>query len=310
MPNLTTLARKPLTSDSVPDTLTVHSVPSIPDNQSDSLTGDSVLDTLTIHSGPLVVGLDWERDGWRVSYGQGVGVKMTRAALLNEPFTAAALVIVEQAHMKERNAYSVAQVYTAAELAILACRDKVKLFPGMPGQLAKAAREVGNISGEVNEYGTPLPDKEKDAETMALYAAKSPQRVCTWKPLRLAGEDPSRRLWPARDALRDDLREALNPLRSAWNAKPTAGNLRTRPDGEFIGIRFILNAIGLSSSYRPNMARSQLTHHGMRHYKGGRDGGERSQYMRNLRHFMQLLRDHTLTDDSVPDALTRHSVGS
>lgn len=353
-----------LTTDSVPDTLTSHSEQTINEG-GDSLTGDSGLDSLTTHSVPSVVGLDWERDGWRVSHNGEPAVKVGRNELLTMPFAAAELVIVEQAHMRERNAYSVAQVYTSDELETLACRNKVKLFPGMPGQLARAAREVGNITDKVNEHGKPLPDKTKDAETMALFALNSPARVATWKPLRIGQEDPSRRLWEYRDSLRDDLREALNPLRTAWNAKPVAeryalpevanfcllldanfdkltggvkeqfgirrsrngirvermtaaitvylsvatreGQQRVRPDGEFIGVRFILDAIGLSSSYRPNMARSQLTHHGMRHYKGGRDGGHRSEYMRNLRHFIQFLRD-SLTGDSVPDSLTMHSV--
>jgi hypothetical protein len=368
------------------NTLTIY-----PGKDSDSLTHDSVPDTLTGHSVPVFAGLDWERDGWRVSVDGAPATKVSRDALLGMKFDGVDHVIVEQAHMRERNIYSVAQVYTADELDSLACRAKVKLFPGMPGQLARAAREVGNITDKVNEYGHPLPDKTKDAETMALFAKKSPNRVSSWKPLRAVNLDPSRRLWPARQALRDDLKEALNPLRSAWNVKPTAeryalpevvrfcelldrifddltdgikeqfgirrsrngirvermsaaitcylavytreGERRSRPDGGFIGIRFILDAIGLSSSYRPNMARSQLTHYGMRRYKGGRGGGCRSEYMRNLRRFLAIMRDaatiscetacstrsrdtdsaansgsDSLTHDSVPDTLTHHSV--
>ena len=328
---------------------------------------------------PVVVGLDWERDGWRVSYCGQPAVRMSRGDLLADEFPGVDLLIVEQAHMRERNIYSVAQVYSKDELLRLAARGKVKLFPGMPGQLSKAARAVGNISGAVNNYGHPLPDKTKDAETMALFAMQSPARVASWKPLV---SNSSRTLWEPRNALRDDLREVLNPLRSAWNSKgiheryalpevadfcallsqhyehlpaavreqfgisqkrlttkdgtPTAasrvangirvermsaaitcyllvytrdGQLRVRPDGRFIGIRFILDAVGMSSSYVPNMARSQLTHHGMRNYKGGRDGGCRSEYMRNLRHFLQFLRDASgsLTLDSELDSLTYHS---
>lgn len=372
-------AGESLTPDSVLDTLTLHSIPSSPSspNDSDSLTRDSVLDTLTPHSGPVVAGLDWERDGWRVSINGAPCIKIGRDELLTMTFDGVDLVIVEQAHMKERNVYSVAQVYTADELRRLACRSKIKLFPGMPGQLARAARTVGNVRRDATGepvledrggYKVTVPDKDRDAETMALYAAASPERVATWKPLRLDEDDPSRRLWPARDALRNDLREALNPLRTAWNAKSTAekyalpevadfcalldanfdaltagikeqfgirrsrngirvermsaaltcylavytrnGELRTRPDGGFIGVRFILDAIGLSSSYRPNMARSQLTHYGMRHYKGGRDGGARSEYMKNLRQFLAIMRDAAsdpLTPDSVLDTLTVHS---
>jgi hypothetical protein len=309
-----------------------------------TLNHDSPPDALKSDSVPRVVGLDWEKDGWRVSLDGAAATKMSREELLDEEFPGFGLVVVEQAHMKERNVYSVAQVYTADELRALKCRSKIRLFPGMPGQLAKASRAVGNVLDKTDDYDRALPDKVRDAETMALFAKSSPGRVASWKPLRLASEDPSREFWPARDALRDDLREALNPLRSAWNAMPTAqrytlpevatfcallddnfgaltdgvkdqfgirrsrngirvermasaltcylavydrdGELRTRPDGGFIGIRFILDAIGMSSSYRPNMARSQLTYHGMRHYKGGR-----SAYMRNLRHFLAMLRD-------------------
>lgn len=367
-----TFGSDPLTEDSVLDTLTTHSEPANLFDRGDPLTMDSVLDTFTQHSEPLVVGLDWERDGWRVSVGGASCTKMSREALLNEPFAGIDLVIVEQAHMRERNAYSVAQVYTAEELRRLRCRAKIKLFPGMPGQLARAARAVGNVTTETNEWGGFLPDKTKDAETMAQFAAASPARLASWKPLYLEGEDPSRRLWEARDALRDDLKEALNPLRAAWNAMGTAekyalpevadfcalldanfdklspevkamfgikrgrngirvekmaaaltcylavytreGEIRLRPDGKFIGIRFILDSIGMSSSYKPNMARSQLTHHGMRWY--GKKASEpvsqalRSKYMRHLRHFLQFLRDAAgdpLTADSVLDTLTEHS---
>lgn len=361
-------AGESLTLDSVPDTLTLYSDPSNTSSPgSDSLTPDSVPDTLTLHSEPVVAGLDWERDGWRVSIAGAPAVKVSRDDMLTTNLLDAAdIVVVEQAHMRPRTVYSVAQVYTEDELRTLPFRSKIRLFPGMPGQLARAARAVGNVSNKVNEYGQPLPDKDKDAETMAMFAAASPERVASWKRLKLPEEDPARKLWPARDQLRDDLREALNPLRTAWNAKSTAekyalpevarfcalldstfddlsdgvkeqfgirrsrngirvermpaaltvylavytreGDLRLRPDGQFIGVRFILDSIGMSSSYRPNMARSQLTYHGMRHYKGGRDGGARSEYMRNLRHFIQILRDSdSLTADSVPDTLTVHS---
>lgn len=362
-----------LTLDSAPDAPTPHSRQT-PDESSDSLTPDSAPDALTRHSGPTFVGLDWERDGWRMSIAGSAPIKVTKADLLTSTLDEADLVIVEQAHMKPRNAYSVAQVYTQKELDALPFRDKVIMFPGMPGQLAKAARTVGNILRDSDgnpvlktvqgtDYKTTVPDKELDAATMALYAVG---RCASWRPL-VRSQSSAERLWPARDALREDLREGLNPLRAAWNAKLTAekyalpevadfcalldanfdaltdgvkeqfqirrsrngirvekmtpaitcylavrdrsGALRTRPDGKFIGVRFILDTIGMSGCYRPNMARSQLTHYGMRHYKGGRDGGHRNEYMRNLRNFLAFLRDASepLTTDSAPDALTPHS---
>jgi hypothetical protein len=358
-----------LTNDSVLDTLTNDSVPLVSDDGGDSLTTDSVLDTLTPDSVPAVVGLDWERDGWRVSV-NGVDPEfMSKEALLTATFADADYVVVEQAHMRERDVYSVAQVYTEDELRSLPFRDKIRLFPGMPGQLGRAARAVGNVTGELDKWGNPVPDKTKDAQTMSLYAQQSPAQLASWKCLKLPDEDPSRRLWPARDAIREDMKRTMNKVRVAWNAKPTAekyalpevvmfcgfldavmddltdgvkeqfgirrsskgirvermsaaltvflavrhrdGTLRTRPDGEFVGIRFLLDTIGMSSSYRPNLSRSQLTYHGMRHYKGGRDGGCRGEYMRNLRHFMQIIRDFdgdSLTVDSVLDTLTSNSV--
>jgi hypothetical protein len=357
------------------------------------------MNTATNSIAPVVVGLDWERGNWRASYAGQPSVLMTRDELLEETFPGVDVIVVEQAHMQERNDHSVAQIYFAGELESMAARAKIKLFPSMPGQLAKAARAVGNVqkndAGEPvlkpvqgTSYYTSVPDKTKDAETMSLYATLSPDRLRSWKPLRGIDESPSRHLWPARQQLRDDLRIALNPLRSAWAHKQTAeryalpevdrfvrlladnfdaipegvkqqfgisrvkkmvtaagkptkeskigygirvkhmtaamtvylsaytldGDLRLNPDGGFTGVRFILDAIGMSSSYRPNMARSQLTHYGMRHYKGGRDGGFRSEYMRNLRHFLAFLRDadkldgDSLTQDSVLDTLTLHSV--
>lgn len=355
-----------LTLDSAPDALTNHSTQN-PDNNSDALTPDSAPDALTEHSAPVVVGLDWERDGWRVSEAGKPSCSLPKDALLRAKFLDADYVVVEQAHMRERDVYSVAQVYTRDELQQLPFKDKLRLFPGMPGQLAKAARDVGNVTGETNEYGGLLPDKAKDAETMAQYAAKHPQRLRSWKKFRLPDEDKSRDLWPARDALRSDVGTAMNQLRVAWNNMRTAeryalpevadfcalldrnfdripdgvkeqygitrgkkkphairvermsaaltvyllthtrdGRLRTH-NGKPLGMRFMLKTVGLCNSYKPNMVRSQLTHHGMRHYKGGRDGGYRSEYMRNFRHFIRLLQSDALTNDSAPDALTLHS---
>ena len=311
-----------------------------------------------------VVGLDWDRDGWRASLDGLSPTKISRADLLTEDFSGFDVVIVEGAHFKERNPYSVAQVYSADELASLKFLDRVQLFPSMAGQLAKASRETGcilyeadGVTPKLDDLGRTIPDKERDSEALALYSKAHEDKRATWKRFHLPGQDPARRLWPYRDELRDDLREALNPLRAAWNAMGTAekyalpevadfvalldkgfddlpegvikqfgirrsrngirvermtaaltcylavytrdGQLRTRPDGGFIGIRFILDTIGMSATYRPNMARSQLTHHGMRHYKGGREGGFRSEYMRNLRNLLQYLRDQDpLTEDS------------
>lgn len=325
----------------------------------DSFTSDRLLDSLPNHKEPCVVGLDWERDGWRVSFNGSSARHVSRDDLLHEDFDGADFVVAESAHFKERNAYSVAQVYSERELQQLTFRSKLRLFPGMPGQLARAARDVGHVLDKQDKYGRPLPNKELDAETMAAYALKYPEKLRSWKRYRLPGSDPSRRLWEERDRLRDDLREALNPLRAAWSTMPTAqryalpeierfcqlldtayenlddeireqfgikrtrngirvekmtpaitaylcvydrdGNLRRRPDGGFIGVGFIVKAVGLCNSYRPNMARSQLTHYGMRHYKGGREGGERSRYMRNLRRFLAILRDaDLLTNDRRP----------
>lgn len=296
------------------------------------------------------VGVDWERGiGWNVSYAGLPTVTISKEDFLHEPFDGYDVVIVESAHLKPRNVYSVAQVYTEDELRVLACKDKIRLFPSMPGQLAKAAREVGNVSDKVNDWGAAMPDKDKDAETLALYAGGNPKKVAAWKKFYLPDEDPYRHLWEPRDELREELKLALNPIRQAWNNMKTAekyalpevvdlcaliernfdklpddvktqygirktrngvriekmssaitvylsvrtrdGELRTRPDGQFIGVRFILDAIGMSGTYMPNMARSQMTHHGMRHYKGGRDGGHRIEYMRNMRHLVQFLRD-------------------
>jgi hypothetical protein len=279
------------------------------------------------------------------------------------PFDDADVVVVEQAHLRERNVYSVSQVYTLDELRKLRCAAKVKLFPG------KLVWRASEFAGNVDSDGKPI--KDFDAESIAVYSAAHPAQRASWKRFVLPENDPARRLWPYRDALRADLQEALNPLRAAWNAMPTAqryalpevkrfcdllndvydqltpgireqygirrtrngirvermasaitlylavytreGRLRTRPDGGFIGVRFILDAIGLSHSHKPNMARSQLTWHGMRHYKGGRAGRQRCAYMRNLRHFLALMRDSagdSLIEDSALDALTLHSVPS
>ena len=311
-----------------------------------------------------MVALDWERDGWRVSYGGEPATKLSREALLLEDFPAVDVVLVEQAHMRERNPYSVAQVYTADELARLPFRDRIRLFPGK--KIPDAARFAGNIKG-TDDYGRGIPDKDKDAESLATYGLAHPESMKSWKPLYLAGEDPSRRLWPARDATRRPARGGQpdprgveqhghgGEVRAAWVARFCAllddnfdaltpgikeqfgirrsrngirvermssaitvylavfdrdGNLRTRPDGGFIGCRFILSAIGMSHSHRPNLARSQLTHYGMRHYKGGKAGGCRGEYMRNLRNFVAYLRNcDSLTDYVAPDAATSSGPG-
>ena len=308
----------------------------------DPLIVDSVLDTLTAHSEPVVVALDWERDGWRVSKNGMPAKRVSRADLLKMPFAEADVVVVEQAHLRERNAYSVAQVYDLDQLRKLACAEKIRLFPGKT--VHKASLFAGNVTGKLDAFDRPTPDKNKDAESIASFASAHPEKLYSWKRFVLPENDPSRRLWAARDALRADLQEALNPLRVAWNNKPTAekyqlpevvdfcalldrvyddltdgikeqygikrgrngirvdkmasaitlylcvfhrdGRLRLNPSGKFIGIRFILDSVGMSHSHKPNMARSQLTWHGLRHYKG-----TRREYMKNMRNFLALMRD-------------------
>ena len=119
-----------LTLDSAPDALTNHSTQN-PDNNSDALTPDSAPDALTKHSAPVVVGLDWERDGWRVSEAGKPSCSLPKDALLRAKFLDADYVVVEQAHMRERDVYSVAQVYTRDELQQLLFMDQLRLFPGL-----------------------------------------------------------------------------------------------------------------------------------------------------------------------------------
>lgn len=317
----------------------------------DSLTTASAPDALTGHSVPIIAGADWERDGWHVSVAGAPARKYTRAEFLAEPFADVDVLLIEAAHLKERNPYSVAQVYSADELRKLASRDKIKLFPGR--ETYKASNYTGHTVEKSDVRGNlvSVPDKTKDPESIALYAAAHPEKLAAWKLYRNA--DANRALWPARDKLRDDIREAMNQIRVAWNAKPTAeryalpevadfcalldrnfdaipedvkdqfgikrgrngirvermsaaitvylacytreGELRLNPQGRFIGVRFILDAIGMSHSFQPNMARSQLTWHGMRYFDKKAsdpiDKAARSRYMLNLRKLIQFLRD-------------------
>lgn len=297
-------------------------------------------DSLILDRGPVVAGLDWERDGWRVSVAGSSAVRVSREALLTDPLDGIDAVVVEAPHMRERNVYSVAQVYTEEELERLAFRKKVRLFPC--ALAPRAARYAGNVL-PTDKPNVFKPDKTKDAESIAAYAVAHPAQLQSWKRYKLPHEDAARSKWTARDDLRDALREALNPLRVAWNGKLTAeryalpevvrfcdllnaqydaltpevraqfgitrskngmrvarmpaaitlylalyerdGTLRRCPKGHPYGTQFVLDAIGMSHSNKPNMARSQLTYHGLRHYKG-----TRCEYMRNIRRFLRVLR--------------------
>lgn len=283
-----------------------------------------------------VLALDWERGTWSASLNGKKQFSIGKNGLLTQDFPDVDCVVVESAHMQRRNIYSVAQVYDENELRSLPFADKLRLFPER--QLSKAAKFAGNVDKD----GQVI--KEKDAESIAKFAVKHPEKLSAWRHFRFPGEEKSRHLWEARDAFRADIASAVNQLRYAWNNKLTEERyalpevqafikrldriyddvpehlremlgikrgrnglrvkrmsvaltlylcvftrndvLRVRPDGKFIGVRFILDAIGMSHSRVPNLARSQLVFHGMRHFDG-----TRAEYMRNVRQFLALMRD-------------------
>lgn len=98
----------------------------------------------------------------------------------------------------------------------MAFRDRLKMFPG---KLApKAAVFAGNATKGAD--GRTTSDKTKDAESLAIYAAGHPASVQSWK--RYVEHEKNKHLWPARDALREDLKVAVNQIRAAWNAMGTA----------------------------------------------------------------------------------------
>ena len=84
---------------------------------------------LRVTAGRSGGGLDWERDGLARQLRWRPATKLSRGAAPGG-LPAVDVVLVEQAHMRERwNPYSVAQVYTADELARLPFRDPFGCSP-------------------------------------------------------------------------------------------------------------------------------------------------------------------------------------
>lgn len=324
-------------------------------NDSDPVNEDTDLLSPSKHTRDTVVyGADWERKGqWLISRNGDPQYSLTRDEFKHATFADASDLIIEAAHLQERNKRSLAQVYELDELREIACADRIRLFPGK--KTYKASLYAGNAIVEVGPDGKSktVCDKTKDAESLAKYALDHPLQLASWKTFKLPENDPSRKLWPPRADVREDVDLRMNELRAEWRGVGSParhqlpeiaaivgvldanysrlsqsvkehykltylqrshelrvgtklselvtawmcvvnsdGTLRTRPDGEFVGIDFLRGAVGMSHKSVPNLARSQLTYHG-----GSLFVGTRGEYMKNLRNIMQMFRDGLTTSN-------------
>lgn len=171
----------------------------------------SAIEHIKSHNLQGLAAADWDTDGWNVAYEDGSTMKFTKQQFLDAQFMVGHVktLIIESPHMKERNDYSVAQVYYDAELNQFDPPCTVKLFPG---KLApKVAKYANNL-----EDGMPI--KTRDAESILLYAMDHPSTVAVLKKFIRPQEDMRRSTWIHREAVRKDAKLFLNKLRATWSA--------------------------------------------------------------------------------------------
>lgn len=150
-----------------------------------------------------IAAADWDApDTWKVSYPDDTIVPFTPAEFLRGEWWRPDIdcLVVENAHLKERNGFSVAQVYEEAELEQLALPAPIKLFPG------KLARRY-----DVYTEG----DKLHDSLGLRKYLENDTKMLRCLKNFQPPSEyDKSS--WEWRDKIRDDVGAMINIMRVKW----------------------------------------------------------------------------------------------
>lgn len=150
-----------------------------------------------------IAAADWDApDTWKVSYPDNTVVPFTPAEFLRGAWWRPEIscLVVENAHLKERNGFSVAQVYEEGELEKLALPVPIKLFPG------KLARRYDQYTEG---------DKLHDSLGLRRYLEDNPKVFRCLKDFQPPSEyDKSS--WAWRDALRNDIGAMINIMRVKW----------------------------------------------------------------------------------------------
>lgn len=290
----------------------------------------------TVHG---VAAADWDAPSlWRISYPDGCKQNLTREEFLRCEFSKRFdVLVVEAAHLKERNELSVAQVYSKDELNNWRPYFEVKLFPAK--STPKALEKVGlqknkddaeairflvrsrpdifvslkpfvapkNNQKKINSHMHRTAIREDIARTYNIFRAKLKTMTCDE-----ARDMPEIVRCRARvesfyDSLSEEMCEQFNirymkkgprkglllfesptqMMSAYYTVFDKDDKLRVRPDGKFVGIRYLRDdVIGLSHSHQPNLMRSNLIFWGMRTSKLSKQ-----QFTRNFTKMLQLLRD-------------------
>lgn len=302
-----------------------------------------------------LVTADWDApQTWKIARWDGTYEQITRQEFLANKWYVEGTthLVVEGAHLKERNEFSVAQVYSDLELNAWQPPCEVLLFP------ARLAPKVLQFAEQ---------QKNHDALALQMYLAAHPRTLRCLKKFQPPVLDFSRASWTWRDGVRDDITRMLNVTRAQWKGmrdeemealpyiqhcrslveqfiddltpeqqaqfrikrgkagprkgavvfdSPTQiftayacvynlqGQLRTNPQGQFIGVGAVLNqVVGLNHSHMPNLARANFMHFGLRpklhdpstsgKQRPKRDDSQevRAEFMRNLKVIIRKFRD-------------------
>jgi hypothetical protein len=146
---------------------------------------------------------DWDAPStWKCAYPDGTASQFTKTEFLRNEHIRPGIttLIVEAAHLKERNEFSVSQVFTVDELNAWTPGIDVLLFPE-------------KIAHKVLREGQQT--KDRDSESLLSYINAHPNTVrCLRKFTPPQLQDNSS--WEWRNELRDDICKMLNILRAQW----------------------------------------------------------------------------------------------
>lgn len=183
-------------------------------------------------SGTLVAA-DWERPSWRITLDGEDHFDLPKDSLASDTFMstiAGHTLVIEMAHLQPRNKFSVAQVFTDAELDELhlcAQRHNVKIL-AFPERMTAGAREECGF----RELGTNSKDEEvvlhddktRSAEAIWRFVTANPRiSLFRWQPVNAKRAA----IHEARTEQRMDCNARLNEMRTDYSASPEVERART-----------------------------------------------------------------------------------
>lgn len=146
---------------------------------------------------------DWDKPNhWKVLLSGGRALRLTRSEFLVWDWRAEGVdaLVVESAHLKERNPFSVAQVYFEEELNAWVPSVPMYLFSA---KVTKKARTEFRID-----------DKEEDTSAIAQYLQSLPEPLSALKRFYAPDKCPKRAGWDERNRIRKEACMQYNLFRT------------------------------------------------------------------------------------------------